>query len=487
MIQIILLDNLSGQIKGLLPENILKEIFNNCSYEILGSNFSPAYQMGSWDGFKHLFSSKTQKFPLGLFSLVTEILKKHTIPYSVKDNRVKPLYTPRDVKIKGISLRPYQLEAIDKCLKAHRGIVQIATGGGKSFIILALAMALRDLKINIYVHRTTLLRQLEETFAKAGIKVGIIGDNEKKFSNINICSFQSVLRKTKVSETIRRFTRENLHHLGAAEVMLVDEVHHLGAEMFYAIHKLSTKAYFRLGFSATPHREDNCDLLIQAATGKKIIKLGASELIQQGYLIPPKIFFLKVPAYPGLPKDYRKVYNKAIIENDLRNELIAESAKLLVDKNMTCLIAVKEVKHGLRILEELKKVLPHNLIKFIQGSGTSGKEKMQVLDDLNRRKLKIVIATTVFGEGVNVPTLSALILAKASKSALDTLQLCGRVLRPSGKKKKVIIIDLADQTTPYLRGHTFKRHKILKAESEFIVKDISSLADLQFELEDESV
>lgn len=494
MLTIHLSDNKDGVIEGIIPREVKNEISYNCSYEIDGSFFSEKFQKGHWDGYKKLFSAATQRFPIGLLSIVKDTLIKYNIPYTVKDHRVEPEYTIRDYNIPGVTFRPYQKEIIEKALKVKRGIIQAATGSGKSKCIVGLTKALSDLKVNIYVHRNTLLRQLQEDFEKAGITVGIIGDGERLVSDINIISLQSVLRKTKISKDIAVFAKDNIQLIEQAQVTIWDECHHLVTELFYNIHRMALNSYFRFGFSATPWRDDNADIVIQAATGKKMIEISASYLIEKGYLVTPKIFFLKIPSYPGLvkkatpgkPKDtYRDVYNKAVINYDLRNILIAEAARELVIHNITWIIAVKETKHGDIIMSYLEQYLPEGTnFAFIKGEGTSGKQKMKALKELNSGKLQGIVATTVFGEGVDVPTLGALINAKAAKSSIDTLQLYGRVLRPHASKSKVIVVDIADMTTPYLRSHTRARAKIVKSERLFEVTECKTLFEFKCELED---
>lgn len=483
MINIELTDNVTARITTPLTRDILTEVVNACSYEVQGSFFAPQVQMGYWDGHKRLFSSATQKFPVGLYSLVAGVLKAKNLEYTVTDLRKAPKYEVKPFDLPGIDFRDYQIEMIHTGIKIKRGIMQAATGSGKSLTIVGLSKALSDLRINIYVHRSTLLRQLQADFEKCGIVVGVIGDGEKRVRDINICSFQSVLTKYETAQKRKRFYAENLEIIQRAEVMIVDECHHLVAELFNQISELSTNAYFRFGFSATPLRDEGDDIEIQAGTGRKIITLNASELIRRGYLVRPTIFFLKVPAMPGLPKQYQSVYSKAVVENEMRNEIIAETAKTFIDAGQTCLIAVTKIKHGEAILAKLEELMPDVPMRFIQGDGTTGVEKLQVLDDLNKKKLKIVVATTVFGEGVNVPTLGALINANASKSFVGTMQLCGRVLRPHKDKKSVVIVDIADQTRPYLKEHTDRRKRILATEPEFKIVEASSLAELKILLE----
>ena len=479
MIKILLLSNVFGQVVGDITPELKKELVKNCSYEVQGAFF--AQQCTGWDGRKVLITDKLNKFPLGLFARVRYTLNALKIPFEIEDLRENPNLPILPVELKNIQLRKYQEEGIRVARMRNRGIIKVATGGGKSLLAAGLVKSFpEDTIVNIFVHRNTLVRQLEKTFKDVGIKgVGVIGDGIKSPNRVTICSVASMIHK-KEEDDVMKFCEINKSIMEEAQVMIIDEAHHTPASSFQIVSQYSKNAYYRYGFTATPFREDNADILIEAATGRLILDLGASVLIRENWLVKPKIYFINIPAVNGLTKKegYASVYQQGITENDIRNEMIADVVKACYAKGKTCLVAVSKIKHGEILLEKITKRIPEKKVMFIQGTGTSGEEKMQTLEGLHKRKLMCVIATTVFGEGVDVQSLDVLINTKAAKSAIDTLQLCGRVLRPYENKTHATIIDFFDKTTPYLHQHALQRIKILESEPEFAIQRVDYMLEV---------
>lgn len=114
-----------------IPHYKLRE---QLSYEVPGSEFSPARQEGRWDGFEYLYEYKPAvrtegTFPLGLLSKVCSILSEENVLYEIIDLRVineKSIHTELNV-----NLRDYQEKAVNVALEKGSGILNIATGGGK--------------------------------------------------------------------------------------------------------------------------------------------------------------------------------------------------------------------------------------------------------------------------------------------------------------------------------------------------------------------
>jgi superfamily II DNA or RNA helicase len=76
-----------------------------------------------------------------------------------------------------------------------------------------------------------------------------------------------------------------------------------------------------------------------------------------------------------------------------------------------------------------------------------------VKQELNNRRINLVIATQVFGMGTNIPTVDCIALASSRKSEIDTLQKIGRGRRRTQHKDELIVIDSIDQLRSSLRHH----------------------------------
>ncbi|OPZ01621.1 MAG: UvrABC system protein B [candidate division BRC1 bacterium ADurb.BinA364] len=204
-------------------------------------------------------------------------------------------------------------------------------------------------------------------------------------------------------------------------------------------------------------------MLLEAALGPKIFQANSSRLIDLGYLVAPSIRFVATPKPPGrrLHAEYAEIYRRFVVENEERNRLIAEEANRLIDRGKSALCLVKEIRHG----EALAALIPRAC--FIHGS-MDARKRAKALNDLAAKKCLCLIATALADEGLDVPTLDAVILAGGGRSETKALQRIGRALRPAEGKAEAEIIDFYDQV-PYLEEHAKKRLEIYRSEPRFKV------------------
>lgn len=479
--------NIMTSITGDVPVEFWEDLSFKMSYEVPGAFYSEAAQNGHWDGRKKLFNKRWLAFPTGLFSIFRETAVAHGISYDINDTRKKPtLGSP--LTLTGITLRDYQLDAATSALTKQRGMIRVATGGGKTEIIAEL-IARTNIKTIIFIHKQDIFHQLHERLSKRlSIPIGRIGCGIIDPQQVTVAMIQTVHRafggtmqgfkdiendKTVLSKPeIVQTLVEN------AECVIIDECHHIAATIFGKVLTQCEKAYYRWGFSASPFREDNADLLLDAHTGSKCVDISASELIKRGYLSKPAIFLYEFDHGRPNAFGYPHMYEQQVVNNTFRNKAVVMAAVRAMASKKTVMIAVTRIDHGKMLETMLKQVAPGK-IKFASGQIDSA-ERKQILQDLTDRKLDVVIATTVFGEGIDCPTLDVLINAKANKSSIDSLQLIGRALRKTSTKSRVVIIDIYDDHCKYLGTHSKDRLKIYKTEPEFAIKKIKNPAEIVF-------
>jgi superfamily II DNA or RNA helicase len=466
-------------ITGDIPVAFWEDLSLRMSYEVPGAFYSEAAQNGHWDGRKKLFNKRWLAFPTGLFNLFRDACTDHGIAYVINDTRKKPA-SGILIPIKGISLRDYQLEAADKALAKQRGMIRVATGGGKTEIIAEL-IGRTNVKTLVLIHKQDIFYQLVDRLGKRlGVPIGQLGCGIIDPQDITVGMIQTVHRayggtmqglkdidndKTVISkpEIIQSLVEK-------AECVIIDEAHHVSSSIFGKVLTKCEKAYYRWGFSASPWREDNADLLLDAHTGARCVDVSASELIKRGYLSKPTIYLYEYDHGRPNAFGYPHMYEQQVVNNTFRNKIVVRAVLKALAHNKSCLIAVTRIEHGRMLEAMLKQCVPGN-VKFASGQVDSI-ERRQILQDLADKKVNVVIATTVFGEGIDCPTLDVLINAKANKSSIDSLQLVGRALRKTSTKDKVTIIDIYDDHCKYLGTHAKDRLKIYKTEPEFIIKKI---------------
>jgi len=444
------------------------------------------------------FSVKTYKFDTGCVSNVIKILNAHEIEYKIVDKRI---VIPPGIPIPlrpGVVPRPYQADAVEKGLKAGRGIFRLATGAGKTFIGANLLGQL-NLPSVVFVHTLDLLDQFKKAVEFfLNIEVGQIGGGVVEPRNFTVVMMQTAItsfdqkyvkyeidpdddledkviynlqQKLKIRECIER-----------ANVIVSDECHHLSTATLQTLFKVAKSAYYRYGLTATL-REDGADLLIHGVTGKIISDVSASFLIEHNppYLGRPHIYYIKVPKTRGTGGgNYQQRYKDDIVENEFRNELIIQSVMKLVKKGQRVLVLAKHIKH-LKTLTEMMEDgftshwpdLANCNSKSIQwelATGQINKEKRkEIIEAMRTNKLECLFASTIADEGLDCPPISAVILAGGGKSATKAFQRVGRALRLFETKDKAIIIDFYDQGK-YFKKHAERRMELFRKEPAFIVK-----------------
>jgi len=188
-----------------------------------------------------------------------------------------------------------------------------------------------------------------------------------------------------------------------------------------------------------------------------------------GYLSPIKVFFIPFNDTKTYKNDltYVQLYSEAIEQNEKRNNLIVEVVKRILAKNKTCLVAVSRVEHGKILTQKIKSFYPE--VEFVEGKDKSERRK-KIIKKLNLKEIKCVVCTTVFGEGIDIPTLEVLVSAKAQDSGIDALQLAGRVMRRTEDKIEGWVVDFFDMHHKFFRRHAIKRKKIFKEEKFEVVE-----------------
>jgi superfamily II DNA or RNA helicase len=479
--------NVRSYVKGVIPKPCIDQIKFATSYAVQGAFFSKAYKNHYWDGRKHLFNVKDQSFPTGLLSKIRFILNRNNISYTIKDCRTKP-QPSLDVQFNPpFNLRNYQQQTIDLSLLKQRGIARAATGSGKSLIIAGIAGAVKVPTL-ILVHKLDIFWQLIKTLETSlNTEIGVIGAGHVEPKAITVAMIQTIarvfdpeLKIDKEDEDTEIMDPENLKaFIQSIQCVITDECHHLNLGTYEAVLQNCTNAFYRIGLSATPYRTDNADIVIEAHTGPKFIDISASKLIEEGVLAVPHIFMYEFKhSRQSTALSYQELYTNEIVKNNARNELIVHLTAEALRNNKTVLIAVTRVEHGKILEEELKKIEPTAI--FASGALDS-KTRQEILNDLDEQKRKVVICTTVFGEGVNVPSLNVLINAKAQDSTVDSMQLVGRVLRITPNKNRATIVDIMDTGCRHLESHSKSRFETFTKEPKYNVKVIEDLQQVTYD------
>ncbi len=446
------------------PKEVVPAVDKVTSWLVKGYFWSKAFKRGKWDGRKRLFRKRTGAFPTGLVPAVQEALRAAGEPFEVVDHREAPKPSEDGFALHGVTFDypyDYQLDACQKMVEQKQGIIDIATNGGKTEIACAVTQYLK-LKTLFIVTTVELLYQARERFMlRLGAtkeQIGIIGDSVWEPGSWVTIALLPTLES-------RRNKPECMRLLKDTEVLFIDECHHTGSETWYTICTLC-KAYYRFGLSGTPlDRTDGANLRLIAATGDVIVSISNKFLVERGVSARGHIIFDSITE-PILKKGirYPTAYKQGVVENPQMLRKVIDWTKVFNEVGLGCLILVEEIQHGRLIDDALWTetdgvFIPH---QFIWGEESSD-VRAKALADFADGTLPVLIASTILDEGVDVPTIDALIVAGSRKSRIRSLQRLGRGLRG----KRLVVLDFANFTNKYLADHSLERLKDYRSEDCF--------------------
>lgn len=362
--------------------------------------------------------------------------------------------------------RPYQEEVIAQALEQERGIIRIATGGGKTYIAARIIHALQNTTLFL-VPNKDLLYQAVNTFTEIFGKehVGIIGDSIWSPSDITVATAQTLWS--------RRQTKEFATFILSIYTMMIDECHSINkgtknmpANTWYQIAMAAENAHYRFGLSATPGEQGTTQYaILTATTGQEISDVTARYLIDKGYLST-----VEVHLYPVTPKiahikgNWQHKYRENIIHNPKRNRLIAYLAEQYAHAGKKILISTFwREEHIDEITQHL--TLPYEIV---HGS-ISGTDRSTLYEQFKEGKFNILIGTVV-KEGLDIPSASVMIIAGALKKHKTVIQQAGRVLRQHESKNGAIIIDFLDKDHSTLQQWSQERFDAYSAAEYPITK-----------------
>lgn len=489
----ILIGNSNSKIVGFIPQDIQDKLDKALSYMSPGAKYSKKYKSGQWDGrIRFYYKNRGQSFLTGMLSIVSEILQANNIAFKKIDRRSVPEQNLPFLEFegpKGFQEREYQSFTVENAIKRTRGILKIATGGGKTMVVARIIGGIKTSPFMYYVLTRDLLDQAYDTLSSTlNVPIGRIGAGHFDIQEINVCTVQSVIRSIKDDDSFKisdyMFDNEEVWDeddilsyekneaikrlLGSAKGIYLDEAHHASSKMCVDIMAASPNAYWRFGGTATPYREDNAEIVLQGLFGKKIVDIDASYLIKRKYLLKPYILFNKID-HEDVPNTYASVYSQCVTKNQEFHDQVAKTANHLISRGLSTLILVQHYAHG----EALQKMIPD--APFVTGK-MSGKKRKECIQNLRDKKIMCMIATTLADEGLDIPTLDAALLAGGGASSTRVNQRVGRTLRPDRTSKDPrdrSIVVVYDHKARFLDRQTRKIKKILKLEKEFNIIDSS--------------
>lgn len=452
-----------SQIVGTLTEDENQAVTKVTSAMTPGAVYTKLFKAHRWDGKTYLFTKK-QLFPTGLLDLVVEAIKSAGGSVVVNLPEIPSLWQNQDLSQPLMDqdrtvLRDYQQVAVEAYLKAGRGIIRIATGGGKTAVAASIFRAVPG-RILLVLYGRTLLAETRQKLAEyLGEPVGIIAGSEFDIQRVTVASVNTMHARTAAGDPLA------LEVLSCAKIVACDEVHRSSATTWTDILKASP-THYKLGLSGTPlKRQELPDLRLLGWVGPLLGKVTVTDLQDAGFLSQAHLSLLVIdkPVIEGLR--WPDVVKNLIEGNKKRNRLIADT---VLDRART--------GHKVFVLAGNSLALTHSLFKMIESehSGTellTGKtgsyNNVQALARFRKGISTVAVASTVIDEGIDAPSTDVVVLAFAGKSYVKTLQRIGRGLRLKKNQGELEVIDVCDYNNKILRRHSLARLNMYEQEGFF--------------------
>jgi superfamily II DNA or RNA helicase len=388
----------------------------------------------------------------------------------------------------GITLYDFQVAGVNKSLTLKRGLNIVPTGGGKSEMILAVLRYLisqGSIKRGIVVVPSVALSdQLVDRGRQRGFDVDELGSIHGTRKDYNSVVVVAVLNS--LVSALRTRDAIVMDIIQESNALLYDECHHLRSDSAIMLANKCNHVEYLLGYSGSPFLltqpfENAGDTLIWGITGGPIYTVTHDYLRKIGLIAEPVVFMKqtsgKMLKFGGR---FQKIYDSFIMKDKHRNEAIAKYAHRFVKNGFQVLILVQRLEHADTLMKMLDGM---NVISVFGGKTGVTKTRDGAVDEVpidydrvreefSRFEWDVMIGSSVLDEGVDLPSVGAVILAGGGKSRIKNLQRIGRGLR---RKKvganRVYILDFMDRGHVFLASHSKKRLELYQEVGATIVED----------------
>lgn len=412
-------------------------------------------------------------------------------PYLLPDRARARTVVPEGPRVP-IVVRPFQQEAIDKWkASGRRGILEMATGTGKTVTALAAAVdcyqELGRVAVVIAVPYLHLLEQWAENCREFGFEPVLCGSTQGSWrvsAGTAVRDFRLGLSNTLCLIAVHQtaasegFARLTARIPEGFFLFVGDEVHGLGAQKLRSA--LPAQAEMRLGLSATPRRwlDDEGSEALSRYFGGVCFEFSLEDAIRSEFLTPydylPVVVALsaeEVATYQHLTlqiAQYRQGLGNALVTDErlkmllIRRARVVWGAKAKLPKLLSILrpmiLAAAEERERLRnVLVYCAPGEHAAVLRAVASTGlrchefvhtVAAGDRQKVLDSFEGGSIETLIAIRCLDEGVDLPATQTAFFLASTTNPRQFVQRRGRVLRRSAGKTKAQIFDFLVLPSP---------------------------------------
>ena len=353
-----------------------------------------------------------------------------------------------------MELRNYQRNAVDalKNSNAMRKLLVLPTGAGKT-VVFSHYIKEREAKTLVIAHRREIVQQGISAIQRVNPErsVGMVMAERKEWdADIMFASIQTLARR----RTLQRLPDD-------IDLIIIDEAHHTPADSYarllYSMGLMGAdeaghenikglEPRFRegrelVGVTATPRRTDKIDLdkcFDEMTFSTSIVELIPDYLVDfRAVTVKSGIDLSNVDTYMGelsegqigdamINADYMKEFPRVVNDHAQgRNHILVFLPNVATTKEACSHLQMAGISAGYVTGNTPKDERADTLAKFASG------------------EIRVLCNCMILTEGVDIPAIDAIIVARATKSATLVQQIVGRGFRKAEGKKDCLLIDLA--------------------------------------------
>ena len=350
-----------------------------------------------------------------------------------------------------IQLRPHQQDAVVALRNNTIGQVIVPTGGGKTLIAITDAVKRFEIKtprtIVVVAPRILLAEQLSSEYLEHITNANVLHVHSGETRHFKTTKSERIKLFVDMCQTMREHviiftTYHSLHRVQesgiAVDTIYFDEAHNSCQNNFFGPTEYFSKKADRCFYftatrktSVTPRKHGMNEV---ETYGQVIARVSAPELVDNGYILPPKVKVIEMD----------KIDKKSLTPHLEGNNVLASIDQINLKKILVCVKTTRQLQNLFmtdfadQLIERGYSYLyiTSKTGAIIDGKKVSREEFFNVLNTWGKDPDKkfVCLHRSILSEGINVSELEGVVFLR-NMDTIEMLQTVGRVIRVGSKSK----------------------------------------------------
>ena len=350
-----------------------------------------------------------------------------------------------------IKLRPHQQDAVYALRNNSIGQIIVPTGGGKTLIAIMDAVKRFEIKVPrtivVVAPRILLAEQLSSEYLEHITNANVLHVHSGETKHFSTTKSERIKLFVDMCQTVREHviiftTYHSLHRVQESgidvDTIYFDEAHNSVQRNFYGpteyFSKRADRCYFFTATRKTSVTVKKPGMNWTETYGQVIARVSAPDLVQNGYILPPKVKVIEMD----------KIDKKSLTPHLEGNNVLASIDQIDIKKILVCVKTTRQLQNLFRtdFADQLTErgysylYITAKTGAVIDGQKVSREKFFETLNAWGRNTEKkfVVLHRSILSEGINVSELEAVIFLR-NMDAIEMLQTVGRVIRVGSSTK----------------------------------------------------